>query len=80
MLALPVPEVPAEMAVVVKARIWKDRETGRWFLDVQDRGVRSTGSSATWHGALAAALDDMRWIEEHQQAWPEDLAALGWRP
>lgn len=63
----------------MKARIWKDRETGRWRLDVQGHGLRSTGDSATWHGALTAALDDLRWIGEHRHAWPDGLLAPGWR-
>jgi hypothetical protein len=54
---------------MMKARIWKDRETGRWCWDLRGRGLRSTGDRADWAGALAEALDDMRWIESHRNAW-----------
>lgn len=53
----------------MKARIWKDRETGRWCFDVQGHGLRSTGDRVGWPCALAAALDDMRWIESRRPAW-----------
>jgi hypothetical protein len=55
----------------VKARIWKDRETGRWCFDVQGHGLRSTGDRGDWSAALAGALDDMRWIESRQHAWKQ---------
>lgn len=63
----------------MKARIWKDRENGRWCYEVTGPGLRSTGDKATWAGALAEALDDMRWIAAHQHAWPSSLLPLGWR-
>lgn len=53
----------------MKARIWKDRETGRWCWDLRGDGVRSTGDRATWQGAVDEAFNDMRWIEAHQAAW-----------
>jgi hypothetical protein len=63
----------------VKAQIWKDRETGRWHWDVRGHGLRAAGERAAWDGALVAALDELRWIGEHQHAWPGSLLALGWR-
>lgn len=55
----------------MKARIWKDRETGRWCFDVRGYGLLSTGDRGDWPGALAEALDDMRWIESHRHAWKQ---------
>lgn len=54
----------------MKARIWKDRETGRWLYDVQGFGMRSTGDRADWQGALTEAFGEMRWVGEHKYAWP----------
>jgi hypothetical protein len=51
----------------MKARIWKDRETGRWCFDVQGYGLRSTGDRSAWRLALEEALGDMRWIEAHRR-------------
>ena len=53
----------------MKARIWKDRETGRWCWDLQGYGTRSTGDRATWQDAMNEVFDDMRWIEAHRSAW-----------
>lgn len=49
----------------VKARIWKDRETGRWCYDVRGPMARCTGDRATWPGALAEAVAEMRWLAAH---------------
>jgi hypothetical protein len=53
----------------MKARVWKDRDTGRWRFDVHGHGLRVTGDRETWDSALGVALDDMRWIAEHRHAW-----------
>jgi hypothetical protein len=53
----------------VKARVWKDRDSGRWCFDVLGHGLRVAGDRTTWDGALSVALDDMRWIAEHRGAW-----------
>lgn len=53
----------------MKARIWKDRESGRWCWDLEGHGLRSTGDRADWQAALDEALDDLRWIEAHRMAW-----------
>lgn len=64
----------------MKALIRKDRETGWWRWDVTGHGLHAAGERENWEDALAAALDELGWISEHQHAWPGDLAALGWRP
>lgn len=53
----------------MKARVWKDRESGRWHFDVLGHGLRVAGDRTTWDGALSVALDDLRWIDAHPHAW-----------
>jgi hypothetical protein len=52
----------------MKAKIWKDRETGRWCFDVRGYGLRSAGDRSAWRLALEEALGDMRWIEAHRRS------------
>jgi hypothetical protein len=63
----------------VKARIWKDRATGRWCYEVAAPGLAVGDDSITWAGALAGALADMSWLREHGLIWPAALLPLGWR-
>lgn len=60
----------------MKARIWLDRETGRWCYDVRGLGLRATGDRRHWELALAEAFDEMRWISSHRYTVPEDVARL----
>lgn len=43
----------------MRARIWKDRETGAWCYDVRSEGLRSTGEREKWEQALAEVLDEL---------------------
>ena len=52
----------------MKAKIWKDRLTGRWCWDVRSYRSRFAGERDTWADALAEALDAMRWISFGQGA------------
>lgn len=63
----------------MKATVRKDRATGWWHWDVTGHGLRATGEREHWEGALAAALDELAWIDGHQHAWPESLLALRWQ-
>lgn len=53
----------------MKAKIWMDRDTGRWHWDLESHGVRSTGDRASWQAVLNEVFAEMRWIEAHQAAW-----------
>ena len=64
----------------MRAVIRRDRATGWWHWDVTGHGLCASGEREHWEDALAEALDDMRWIDGHQRAWPEGLISLGWRP
>lgn len=43
----------------MKAKVWKDRDTGRWGYVVNGPSP-SGGYEASWRAALSAALSDMR--------------------
>lgn len=62
----------------MKAVIRKDPVTSWWRWDVTGHGLHAAGERENWEDALAAALDELRWIAAHRQAWPESLLALGW--
>ena len=53
----------------MKARVWKDRDTGQWCYEVHGHGLRFAGDRATWGGALSEALADMRRIETNRATW-----------
>jgi hypothetical protein len=48
----------------VKAKIWKDRETGLWCYDLQMNGLRSTGEVVEWTTAFNSVITDMRWMAQ----------------